>query len=135
MSENAVDKRAKAAEEHQAKLAEETNQAALDAREEDAAYQDEVQKQAAADEKALRDYQLAASGTVSSPVAQADSVEAETAADEEKPKTAHEVVQDIEASEDADEVRSLSEGDDRKTVQDAAEKRLDDLEEDSADDE
>lgn len=44
-------------------------------------------------------------------------------------KTAAEVVDEIKNANSADEVRSLSDGDDRKTVQKAAEKRLSELEE------
>lgn len=123
---------------HYEKLSDETNQAALDEREEVQKRYAEAAAQAAATEKKHRDYQLASSGVVSPPVAKTSPDEAETPEVEEvpqeEPKTAHEVVEEIKASEDADEVRSLSEGDDRKTVQEAAAKRLADLE-DTADEE
>lgn len=115
----------------QQKLADETNQAALDSRDEDQKRQAE-QRQIEADfERKLRDYQFASTGYVRPPTAEEPSDEEEAPKAEEKPeKTAHEVVEEIDSSDNADEVRSLSKGDDRKTVQKAAEKRLADLEDD-----
>lgn len=63
------------------------------------------------------------------PVEEPESVEeTEVEEVEENHKTAAEVVKDIQDSDDPDEVRAIAEGDDRKTVQKAAEKRLDELE-------